>query len=117
MQLFYSPYLNFIRNALDSMPGFTEKLCFDTPGFYVGDKLFARMKEDGETLVLYSEERDKWMEADPETFFITDHYRNYKYMLVGLGSVKPDLLKQLLVEAWSKRASKKLLKEYAAVRN
>ena len=114
MQFFYSPYLGFLQKTLGSMPGVTERLCFDTPAFYVADKLFARMKEDGETLVLYTEEREKWMEADAKTFYITDHYRNYKYMLVNLESIDPELLRELLIEAWRKRATKKLLKEWDA---
>lgn len=111
MQLFFSLYLEFIRKAVEILPGVTEKLCFDTPAFYVAGKLFARLKEDGETLVIYTEDRGKWMQQDPETFFITDHYQNYKYMLIALGLVQPPILKNLLAEAWKSRATKKLLKE------
>ena len=64
------------------------------------------MKEDGETLVVYTEEREKWMEDDPETFFVTDHNLNYNFMLIRLGSVDPDILKQLLTAAWRKRTKK-----------
>lgn len=112
MKFFYSPYLSFLQKTLEAIPGVTEKPCFDTPAFYVADKLFARLKEDGETLVLHTDERDKWMEQDPETFYITDHYRNYKYMLINLATIKPELLKELLIASWRKRASKKLLKEW-----
>lgn len=90
------------------LPGVTEKLCYGTPAFYVNKKIFSRLKEDGETLVVQSNERGKWMEADPATFFITDHYLNYDYMLVALKTVSPDDLKQLLVTAWNNRAGKKL---------
>jgi hypothetical protein len=62
-------YLEFIRTAIAQLPGVSEKPCYSTPGFYAGKKLFARMKEDGETLVIQTNERDKWMEADPATFF------------------------------------------------
>lgn len=111
MFIFSSPYLDFIRKTALALPAVTEKLCFDTPAFYVADKLFARLKEDGETLVLHSTEREKWMEKDPETFFITEHYRNYKYVLVALGNIQPDLLQTLLTDAWKNRASVKLRKE------
>jgi len=112
MLIFYSIYLEFVRKSVAHLPGVSEKLCFETPAFYAGDKLFARFKEDGETLVIYTEEREKWMEADPETFFITDHYKNYKYMLIALGSVEQPVLKDLLTAAWKKRATKRLLKEF-----
>jgi hypothetical protein len=112
MGLYYSPYLNFLRQTVEQLPGVTEKLCFETPAFYVNDKLFARLKEDGETLAINTEEREKWMEADPETFFITDHYLKSKYMLINLSSVKQTTLKVLLTRAWKNRAPKKLLKTF-----
>jgi hypothetical protein len=111
MQFFFSPYLEFIRKAVENLPGVTEKLCFETPAFYVGGKLFARLKEDGETLAIHTVDRDKWIKTDPETFFITDHYLNSKYMLITLGLVQPSVLEMLLTEAWRIRASKKLLRE------
>ena len=43
-------YLDAIRKYLSALPGITEKLCFGTPAFYVNDKLFARLKENGDTL-------------------------------------------------------------------
>jgi hypothetical protein len=99
-------FLEFIRQHVMHLPSVTEKLCYGTPAFYAQKNIFARMKEDGETLVVYTEEREKWMEADPETFFITDHYQNYNYMLIRLGRVDPELLEQLLITAWRKRTKK-----------
>lgn len=105
-------HLQFLRNTLLPMPGVSEKLCYGTPGFYAGKKLFARVKEDGETLVVQSSERDKWMDADPETFFITDHYLNYDYMLINLQRVTPDDLVSLLITAYQNRATGKLLQAF-----
>lgn len=105
-------YLEFLRKTLASLPGCNEKLCYGTPGFYAGKKLFARIKEDGETLVVQTFERDVWMEKDPETFFITDHYLNYDYMLVNLKRVVPDDLVSLLLTAWRNQATDKLIKEF-----
>ena len=105
-------YLEFIRKAVRHLPGVVEKPSYSTPGFFADKKLFARMKEDGETLVVQTYEREKWMEADPETFFITDHYLNYDYMLISLKRVSPDDLAKLLTIAWCNRATNKLIKEY-----
>lgn len=105
-------YLEFIRKAVQHLPGVVEKPSYNTPGFFAGKKLFARMKEDGETLVVQSYEREKWMDADPETFFITDHYLNYDYMLISLKRVSPDDLTKLLTIAWCNRTTNKLIKEY-----
>ena len=105
-------YLEYIRRAIAELPGVTEKLCFDTPAWYVNKKIFARMKEGGETLAIHTTERDVWMEKDSKTFFITDHYLNYSYMLINLATVSPEDLKKLLFAAWYERAPKKLIKEY-----
>jgi hypothetical protein len=105
-------YLEFVRKTIQHLPGVNERPCYNTPGFYAAKKLFARMKEDGETLVVQTYEREKWMDADPLTFFITDHYLNYDYMLVALKTVSPEDLAKLLVIAWCNRATNKLIKEY-----
>jgi hypothetical protein len=106
--------LQFLRETLSPLPGFNEKLCYGTPGFYVGKKLFARMKEDGQTLVVQSFEREIWIDKDPDTFFITDHYLNYDYMLIDLQRVTPDDLVSLLLTAWRNRATEKLIKQLQA---
>ena len=68
------------RLALD-FPGVEEGLSYGTPGFRVRGKFLARLWEDGLTLVVKcgDDERDFRMKADPETFFITDHYRGLSH--------------------------------------
>lgn len=88
-----------------------EQILFDTPAFYVNKNIFARLKEDGENLVIHTVEREIWMDKDPKTFFITDHYIKYKYMLVNLDRVEPEDLKHLLFTAWKTRANKTTLKK------
>ncbi len=105
-------FLDFVRKTISVLPAVTEAPCYGTPGFYVNKKLLARLKEDGETLVVYSEEREVWMKSAPSIFFITEHYRNYPYVLVNLVKVKQKDLFKLLTEAWCARAGKKLLKEW-----
>src|SRR5258708_40022734 len=75
-----------VRRVLLSCPGVEEGPCYGTPGFRVRGKFLARLKEDGTTLVVKcgDEEWDFRMEADPKTFFITDHYRGYPTVLVRL---------------------------------
>ncbi|EHQ27611.1 MmcQ/YjbR family DNA-binding protein [Mucilaginibacter paludis] len=105
-------YLQYIRDIISAMPGTREGICYGTEGFYVQKKLLARMKEDGETLVIHTKTRETWMDIDPETFFITDHYLNSDYILVTLARVQPEDLKKLLGDAWLARAPKTLLKQY-----
>lgn len=107
-------YLEYIRKVVFTLPGTREAPCYGTEGFYVQKKLLTRMKEDGETLVVPVNDRDKLMKNDPGTFYITDHYINSNYVLIKLPNVEPDILKGLLIDAWLKRAPKTLLKEYLA---
>jgi hypothetical protein len=105
-------YLQFVRQHMMTLPGVTEGISHDTPAFYVNKKLIARLWENGEVLVARTDEREKWIQTDPETYFITDHYRNYPYMLVNLDKVDPGELKKILTESWLQRASKTLVKVY-----
>ncbi|MDQ8003420.1 MAG: MmcQ/YjbR family DNA-binding protein [Pedobacter sp.] len=104
--------LTFIRNVVADLPQAEERLLFDTPAFYAGKNIFARLKEDEENFVIYTEEREKWMQKDSNIFFITPHFLKYKYMLVNLDGVAPNDLKELLITAWKQRTSKTLLKKY-----
>jgi hypothetical protein len=92
-------------------PGAVASTSYGTPAFKVNKKLFARLKEDGKTLVVYTNEREKWMKENPATFFITDHYKNYPLMLIDLGTVKKKDLKELLHASWELRAPESLIKK------
>lgn len=105
-------HLDKLRKIVGSLPGTHEGSSYGTPGFYVGKKLMIRIKEDGHTLVVRTENRERWMKADPGIFFITDHYLNYPAMLVNLEKVKMRDLKFLIHAAWQMQAGKKLIKEY-----
>ena len=56
------------RTILVGLPGVEEGPCYGTPGFRVKRKFLARLKEDGETLVVKCgfDERDFRMHADPD---------------------------------------------------
>ena len=98
-----------------ALPGVEEGLSYGTPALRVGKKLLARLKEDGETLVLKIgfDEREMLMEAEPASFFITDHYRGYPSVLVRLANVHPATLARLLEQAWREAAPKRLLQKRA----
>lgn len=65
-------------------------------------KLVARLKEDGETIVVPMglDERAVRIEADPDVFLVTDHYVPHPYVLVRLAKVKRTELRELLEDAW-----------------
>ncbi len=86
-----------------------ESKSYGTPAIKVDGKLIARLKEDGESLVVGTtfEEREEMMGAEPETYFITDHYLKYPYVLVRLPRVNPDALRDLLARAMKLAAASK----------
>jgi hypothetical protein len=98
------------RRLALALPETSEKPCHGTPGFYVRKKLFARLRDDGETLVVKVDmgERELLMAAEPETFFITDHYRDWPSMLVRLGAIGEDELREVLTDSWLIAAPKRL---------
>lgn len=105
-------YLQTLRQILAPYPFAEEYTCLGTPAFRVKKKLLCRIREDGETLAVHCHNRDKWMEAEPDVFFITAHYLNYSYVLVRLSRVDGGKLRLLLYEAWMQVAQKRMIQEY-----
>jgi hypothetical protein len=105
-----------LRASLLALPGVTEAPCYGTPGFRVRGKLFARLWPDGETLVLKLdvERRDMLLEAKPDLFFLTDHYRGHPYILVRLGAIDPERFDHWVRESWRMVAPKSLASALAA---
>jgi hypothetical protein len=91
-----------VRKFVLSLEGAEEVRSYGTPGFKVRGALFARLKEDGETLVVAMgfDARDEMMATAPEIYFVTDHYLNYKWILVRLPKIEMDAMKDLLRGAW-----------------
>jgi hypothetical protein len=99
-----------VRKFALSLDDVEEVKSYGTPGFKVRGALLARLKEDGETLVVRMgfDERDEMIAAAPEIYFVTDHYLNYKWILVRLGRIEPDALRDLLRGAWRMAEAEKL---------
>ena len=98
-----------VRQIAQTLPGAEEGSSYGTPAFKVKGKLFARLHQDGESLVVGVDfdEREEMMNAAPEKFYITDHYLNYPWMLVRLSKVRSDELRDLLIGSWRRAAPKK----------
>jgi hypothetical protein len=93
-------FYNKVSSIALGFPGVVASTSYGTPAFKINKKMFARLKEDGATLVVYTFERNTWMKKDPITFFITDHYKNYPCLLINLATVKKKDLKELLYASW-----------------
>jgi hypothetical protein len=105
-----------VRELALALPETKEGTSYGTPAFFVRGKLFARQHQSGEALVVKIDldERDVRMQADPQAYFITDHYLNYPLMLVRLSNVYRDDLRELLLESWRRSAPKRLLANFDA---
>ena len=85
-----------------ALPGVVESTSYGTPALKVDGKLLVRLKEDGNTLVLRMDfvNRDLLLRAEPDLFFLTDHYLNYPSILLRLARVTNARLAELLEDAW-----------------
>lgn len=98
-----------VRKIGLAMPHVEEGKSYGTAALKVKKKLFVRLKEDGDSLVIGMpfEQREALMAEDPETYYITDHYLNYEYVLVRLSKVSKEALRDLLKGAYRTALSKK----------
>lgn len=99
-----------VRAIALELPGVEEGMSYGTAALKVRGKLFVRLKEDGETIVLRTDEfeRSHLMQSHPKIFYITDHYRDYPWVLVRLRAVRRPMIKALIEGAWTRVAPRAL---------
>ena len=88
---------------------------YGTRAFKVRKKLLARLREDGDNLVMPGvpqDERDMLVESQPKVFYFTDHYKDYPYVLIRLSKAKRATVEPLLRRHWRTLASKKAVREF-----
>jgi hypothetical protein len=87
-----------VRRVGLTLPNVKESTSYRTPALKVGGKLFVRLHQDFDKIVVKMpfDRREELMAVDPETYFITDHYRDYPWILVSLSNVREDALTDLL---------------------
>ena len=105
-----------LRKLAMRLPEVEEGTSYGTLAFRVKGRLLARLREDDESLVVRSDfgEREILIEADPRSYFITDHYRNSPMLLVHLSVVEAGELGALLEESWRRVAPKRALAAFDA---
>ena len=88
---------------------------YGTPALKVRKKMLARLKEDGDSLVMPGvpqDERDMLVARQPDMFYVTDHYRDYPIVLIRLSKAKRGTLEPLLRRRWRMLASKAAAREF-----
>jgi hypothetical protein len=104
-----------VRKIALAWPEVEDGTSYGTPALKVRKKMLARLKEDGDTLVMPgvpSEERDMLVESQPKVFYFTDHYRDYPMVLIRLSKTKRATVEPLLRRHWQVLASKAARKAF-----
>ena len=99
-----------IRKIAVLWPEVEDGTSYGTPALKVRKKLLARLKEDGDSLVMPGvpqDEREMLVETEPKVFYFTDHYRDYPMVLIRLSKARRGIVEPLLRRYWKTLASKK----------
>jgi hypothetical protein len=96
------------------LPEVEEGSWFRTPALKVRGKSFVRLKEDGQSVVFLLEsvdEQEFLIRAQPDLYFITDHYKGWPAVLARLAKLRVAECRHRLEQGWRLKAPKKLVKQ------
>ena len=102
-----------VREICLSFPGVSEGTSYGRPSFLVNKKFLTRLRAEDASVVLMEvgfDERELLVEAEPETFHFTAHYRDYTAVLARIATLHPGSFRNLLERRWRKIAPKGLVK-------
>lgn len=108
----YRRYLELVLR----LPGAEESTSYGTPAVKIAGTLLSRWRSDAEgALAIRCSflDRQILLQADPQVFFITDHYRNYPFVLVRLDRIGKSTLRDVVERGWRLVAPKRLQRERA----
>ena len=107
-----------LRAMALAFPETEEGLSYGRPSFKSFGKFLTRLRSEDNSLVLHCtfDEREMLMEAEPATFHITPHYKDYPSVLARLESVDPGTVRSFLERRWRQVAPKTFLKAWDAAR-
>jgi hypothetical protein len=103
-----------------SFPGVEAGTSYGMPSYKAFGKFFTRLRSEDDSIVLGDvrhDEREMLLEADPETFHLTDHYRSGPWVLARLKKLDVKRARHYLERHWRSRAPKSWLKAYDAGEN
>ena len=102
-----------------AFPGVEEGVSYGRPSFKLNGKFFTRLRGEDESLVLMEvsyDEREMLMEAEPGTFHLTPHYKDYPCVLARIADLHPGSLRNFLERRFRKVAKKSAVKAWESVR-
>lgn len=98
-----------MRAAASGLPEIVEGTSYGTPALKIGKKLLCRVKDAGTVVIMCPlEEKELLLEAMPEFYFETDHYRGWPAILVRIEEIPLDDLARRLERAWLLHAPARL---------
>jgi hypothetical protein len=105
-----------VRDLARILPNVEEGDSAGLPAFKVKGRLMAWFREDPEVLAVKMSpiNREYLLRVKPETFFITDHYRDYPIVLLRLPRIGRRELAEVLEEGWRQVAPKRMRAAYDA---
>jgi len=106
-----------MRQIVLSFPGAEEGASYGQPAFKVNGKFFTRLRRDDASVVLSGvtfDEREMLMEAEPATFHLTAHYKDYPMVLARIATLHPGSFRNFLERRWRKIAPKAAVKAWDA---
>jgi hypothetical protein len=95
-----------VRKLGLTLPDVEEGTAYGSPALNVRGKMFAclavnRSAEPNTLAVCVDfEQRNDLIAEEPETYYVTDHYVNYPFVLVRLPRIPEDALRDLLSMGW-----------------
>src|SRR5580704_16873390 len=106
-------YERYLKVAL-ALPGTEASTSYGTPAVKVRGKILSRWRTEAEgALAIRCDflDRQILLQAQPEVFFLTDHYLDYPMVLVRLEKVSRVVLVDVVERGWRLVAPVKLVKE------
>jgi hypothetical protein len=94
-----------VRDLGLQLPGVQESTAFGAPALKVGKQLLTciptnRSAEPQSLLIRVNlDDRNELLNADPDLYYVTDHYVGYSAVLVRFSRLTPDKLRDLLLMA------------------
>ena len=91
-----------VRSICLAMPDVEDGTTFGSPAFKVKGKMFAclathKSAEAGSLVVRVSvAEREQMIAAEPDVYYLKEHYVPYPVVLVRIARIHPDALRDLL---------------------
>ena len=105
-----------LRAMVLAWPETEETTSWDSRSFKVNGKviLYWNAAHDCPVFKVALEERDFLIEADPDTFFTTDHHRPWPLVLARPDRLDPGWARANIARTWRAQAKKRTLKAFDA---